>query len=154
MVITSFLLCRRQVDRNCLSCHHQSSSFLRSRTFRRRRFGAGHLGASHFGAGLFGAITLILSVNFGPGSRTLPLGYYPPDITPRTLRPRTLPPPDIIFKTWNNQYKYNIFISFIPLLVEHFHQFYPASWSIFSSVLSRFMVNIIINFIPLLAYKF
>src|ERR1700733_1168017 len=126
MVITSFLLCRRQVDRNCLSCHHQSSSFLRSRTFRRRRFGAGHLGASHFGAGLFGAITLILSVNFGPGSRTLPPGYYPPDITPRTLRPRTLSPRTLSSKhgkTNTNttsssvlfRFLLNIFISFVPL---------------------------------------
>ena len=126
----------------------------RSRTFRRRRFGAGRLGASRFGVGLFGATTLILSVNFRTREQ---------DTTPLDITLRTLPlghnalehyPPDIIFKTWNNQYKYNIFNSFIPLLVQHFHQFYLTSWSIFSSVLSRFLLNIIINFIPLLAYKF
>src|ERR1700733_14403262 len=44
----------------------------------------------------------------------------------------------------------NIFINFIPLLVQHFHQFYPASSSTFSSIFSRFFFNILINFIPLL----
>src|ERR1700733_15857461 len=44
----------------------------------------------------------------------------------------------------------NIFINFIPLLLQHFHYFYSASCSTFSSILSRFFFNIFINFIPLL----
>src|SRR3984885_1283266 len=53
------------------------------------------------------------------------------------------------FSSLECRFLFNIFFSFIPLLIQHFHQFYPASCSTLSSVLSRFMVNIIISFIPL-----